>query len=53
MSSGSRVATLTGHDLTLELLDPGSEVLVRLFRHPGGEWGWRNPGVIVGCSGYA
>lgn len=27
-----------GRDLELELLDPDSERLVRLFRHPGGEW---------------
>ena len=25
-------------DLDLELLDPGSTPLVRLFRHPGGKW---------------
>jgi hypothetical protein len=31
-------ATVRGRDLALELLDPGSETLVRLFRHPGGEW---------------
>ena len=27
-----------GQDLQLELLDPGCTELVRLFRHPGGEW---------------
>jgi hypothetical protein len=28
----------SGRDLELELLDPDSTSLVRLFRHPGGEW---------------
>jgi hypothetical protein len=27
-----------GRELQLELIDPGSVPLVRLFRHPGGEW---------------
>ena len=32
------VETFRGRDLELELLDPDSERLVRLFRRPGGEW---------------
>jgi hypothetical protein len=28
----------SGSDLQLELLDPDAEQLVRLFRHPGGDW---------------
>lgn len=32
------VAAFGGRELKLELLDPNSEQLVRLFRHPGGEW---------------
>lgn len=31
-------ASFSGRDLELELLDPDSERLVRLFRRPGGEW---------------
>jgi hypothetical protein len=32
------VAPVNGRSLDLELLDPGVARLVRLFRHPGGEW---------------
>ena len=31
-------ARFRGRELELELFDPNSEQLVRLFRHPGGEW---------------
>lgn len=31
-------ASFRGRDLDLELLDPNSERLVRLFRHPGADW---------------
>lgn len=31
-------ATFEGAQLDLELLDPGGTPLVRLFRHPGGDW---------------
>jgi hypothetical protein len=34
----SLAQTCDARDLTLQLLDPGSETLVRLFRHPHGEW---------------
>jgi hypothetical protein len=34
----SLAQTCPGRELELELLDPGSLTLVRLFRHPGGEW---------------
>lgn len=37
--------TFRGRDLELELLDPGSTPLVRLFRHSGGEWDPPPPGV--------
>ena len=30
--------TCSARELELELLDPGSVTLLRLFRHPGGEW---------------
>lgn len=36
--SGAVAASFSGRDLELELLDPDSERLVRLFRHPGGDW---------------
>jgi hypothetical protein len=31
-------ATFAGAQLDLELMDPGGTPLVRLFRHPGGDW---------------
>ena len=34
----SLALSCSARELELELLDPGSETLVRLFRHPGGEW---------------
>ena len=36
--SGTVAASFSGRDLELELLDPDSEQLVRLFRHPGVGW---------------
>jgi hypothetical protein len=38
MTSPSKAATVSSRDLALELLDPGSESLVRLFQYPGGDW---------------
>lgn len=38
MSTAPMAATCAGRDLALELLDPGSVPLYRLFRHPGGDW---------------
>ncbi|KND61980.1 hypothetical protein BVER_01484 [Candidatus Burkholderia verschuerenii] len=37
MSSAARAA-ICGSELELELLDPNSQPLVRLFSHPGGDW---------------
>ncbi len=34
----SLALTCSARELELELLDPGSQSLVRLFKHPGGEW---------------
>lgn len=36
--TAAAAATFFGRDLDLELLDPGSVPLVRLYRHPGGDW---------------
>lgn len=36
--TGTMVASFSGRDLEVELLDPGSTALVRLFGHPGGDW---------------
>lgn len=36
--SGPAAGAFEGHDLDLELLDPGSTPLTRLFRHAGGDW---------------
>jgi len=36
--TGGIAPAFRGRDLELELLDPDSERLVRLFRHPGGDW---------------
>lgn len=29
---------IRGRELELELLDPGGEPLIRLYRHAGGDW---------------
>jgi hypothetical protein len=34
----SSASTVDARNLELELLDPAAVTLVRLFRHPGGEW---------------
>ena len=34
----SSASSVDARNLELELLDPGAVTLVRLFRHPGGEW---------------
>ncbi|MEZ2352137.1 RES domain-containing protein [Caballeronia sp. RCC_10] len=36
--SSAAPPVIRGSELELELLDPNSETLVRLFSHPGGDW---------------